>query len=205
MKRKSFVRMNCSIAQSLDVVGEWWTLLLVREAMFFEARRFKDFQRAIGIADNILTERLLKLTARGVFERVPAKEKTRRGEYRLTEMGRALFPVLISLLQWGDRWLAGSRRIPVKILNKRSREEIPEMRVNDNLGIALAPDDIILVAGPGATAATRKRLELSQTTRCVESTVIPGQRHPNKGRQTAYPRRASTAHAKLPCPDIIAS
>src|SRR6516164_3558924 len=109
--------MNCSIAQSLEVIGEWWTLLVVREAMLFGARRFKEFQGAIGIADNILTERLRKLIACGVFERIPASEKVRRGDYRLTDMGRDLFPIMIALMQWGDRWIAGSRT-PVKILEK---------------------------------------------------------------------------------------
>ena len=71
--------MNCSIAQSLEVVGEWWTLLLIREAMLFGARRFGAFQEAIGIADNILAERLRKLVKRGVFERIPASKQARRG------------------------------------------------------------------------------------------------------------------------------
>src|SRR5262245_33524919 len=123
--------MNCSIAQSLEAIGEWWTLLIVREAMFFGARRFKEFQQAIGVADNILTQRLRKLIAYGVIERIPVNEKVRRGEYRLTEMGGALFPVLIALLQWGDRWLVGSRRIPVKILEKGSGREISETRVSN--------------------------------------------------------------------------
>lgn len=151
--------MNCSIAQSLEVVGEWWTLLIVREAMLFGARRFGEFQEAIGIADNILTDRLRKLVKRGVFERIPANKKARRSDYRLTEMGRALFPVVIALMQWGDRWIAGTRHAPVKILVKGSLLELAQIRVDSKRGIALTPDDIILVAGPGATLETKARFK----------------------------------------------
>jgi DNA-binding HxlR family transcriptional regulator len=165
MKRKSFVRMNCSIAQSLEVVGEWWTLLIVREAILFGARRFGEFQESIGIADNILADRLRKLVGRGVLERIPSSEKARRTEYRLTEMGRALFPVVIALMQWGDRWIAGARRVPVKILERASGVELPEIKVQGKQGVALAPDDVVLVAGPGATADTKTRL--NQTSRSV--------------------------------------
>ena len=151
--------MNCSIAQSLEIVGEWWTLLLVREAMLFGACRFGEFQEAIGIADNILTERLRKLVKRGVFERIPASKRSRRSDYRLTEMGRALFPVVIALMQWGDRWITGTRDAPVKILVKGSRLELAQIEVQSKAGIALTPDDIILVAGPGATAETKARVK----------------------------------------------
>jgi len=174
--------MNCSIAQSLEVVGEWWTLLLVREAMFFGARRFKDFQEAIGIADNILTERLRKLVAHGVFERIPANGIGRRAEYRLTQMGRALFPVLISLMQWGDRWIAGTRCTPVKILEKVSQAEVTEMNVENKLRFALTPDDIILIAGPGATAATRQKL--SQTMKHAAQ----GSSHSHRASERQIPR-----------------
>jgi DNA-binding HxlR family transcriptional regulator len=151
--------MNCSIAQSLEVVGEWWSLLLIREAMLFGARRFGEFREAIGIADNILAERLRKLVKRGVFERIPASKQARRGDYRLTEMGRALFPVVVALMQWGDRWIAGARRPPVKILVKGSRIELARIRVESKRGMALTPDDIVLVAGSGATAETRARFK----------------------------------------------
>ena len=151
--------MNCSIAQSLEVIGEWWTLLLIREAMLFDARRFGEFQEAIGIADNILTERLRKLVKRGVFERISASKESRRGDYRLTEMGRALFPVVIALMQWGDRWIAGTHHTPVKILVKGSRVELAQITVKTKRGIALTPDDIVLVAGPGATAETKARFK----------------------------------------------
>jgi DNA-binding HxlR family transcriptional regulator len=87
MARKRFGDMNCSVAQALEVLGDWWTLLLVREA-FFGTTRFKDFERNLGIAKNILTARLDHLVEHGVFERVPVGDGGRRHEYRLTAMGR---------------------------------------------------------------------------------------------------------------------
>ena len=74
-------------------------------------------------------------------------------------MGRALFPVVVALMQWGDRWIAGARRMPVKILVKGSRIELARIRVESKRGITLTPDDIVLVAGPGATAETKARFK----------------------------------------------
>jgi len=150
--------MNCSIAQALEIVGEWWTLLIVREALLFGASRFGEFQEAIGIAENILAERLRKLTDRGIFERIPSDEDRRRSEYHLTEMGRALLPVLLVLMQWGDRWIAGTRCAPVKILEKATRAEVPVIRLESRRGVPLRAEDIVLVAGPGATAETKARI-----------------------------------------------
>ncbi|HVD01703.1 MAG TPA: helix-turn-helix domain-containing protein [Candidatus Dormibacteraeota bacterium] len=104
MKRTSFARMECSIAQSLEVVGEWWTLLVVRDA-FLGVRRFEDFQRRLGVSRNVLTERLAKLVDNGILEPVRYLEHPPRSEYRLTDKGRDLYPVIVSLRQWGDRWM----------------------------------------------------------------------------------------------------
>lgn len=95
--------MSCSVARALDVVGDPWTLLIVRDA-FFGFRRFEDFQRRLGVPRNTLTERLNRLTDAGVFEKVPYQERPVRHEYRLTAKGRALQPVVITLMRWGDEW-----------------------------------------------------------------------------------------------------
>jgi len=105
--------MDCSVARTLDVVGEWWTLLIIRDA-FLGARHFEEFQRRTGIARNILAERLERLVENGVFERRPYQERPLRHEYRLTEKGRELFGVLTALRQWGDRW-AQAGAPPVKV------------------------------------------------------------------------------------------
>ena len=94
---------DCSIAASLAFVGDRWTLLILRDA-FRGVRRFGDFLDGLGIARNILTDRLDKLVAHGIFDRVPYQERPVRHEYRLTAKGRDLSPALVALMRWGDRW-----------------------------------------------------------------------------------------------------
>ncbi len=105
MQRKSFEAMNCSVAQCLEVVGEWWSMLIVRDA-FLGVRRFDDFQSRLGISRNILTNRLNGLVEAGVLEKVPYQQHPLRNEYRLTDKGRDLWPVLTTMREWGDRWAA---------------------------------------------------------------------------------------------------
>jgi DNA-binding HxlR family transcriptional regulator len=107
----------CSIARALSVVGDRWTLLILREA-FADARRFDDFRQRLGIARNVLSARLRGLVRDGVLERVPSSASPRRFEYRLTEKGRDLYPVLVSLLRWGDRWLAGQEGPPLLLMHQ---------------------------------------------------------------------------------------
>ena len=104
MKRTSLAGMDCSMANALDQVGEWWSLLIVRDA-FFGFTRFEQFQTRLGIARNVLADRLETLVRNGILERTPYQERPPRHDYRLTEKGRALYPVLMTLRQWGDRWV----------------------------------------------------------------------------------------------------
>jgi DNA-binding HxlR family transcriptional regulator len=145
--------MRCSIARALDLVGEWWTMLVVREA-FMGTTRFDAFQRNLGIAPNILSARLKRLVASGVLQRVPAGG-ARRQEYRLTEKGRDLFPVLVALLQWGDRWLAGPDGPPVRLLDRAAGLPVA-VGVRSSDGRTLRPADIRLVPGPGARDARHR-------------------------------------------------
>src|SRR3982751_3153860 len=96
--------LHCSIARTLDIVGERWTLLILRDA-FNDVRRFEDFAAGLPVARNILTDRLQTLVAHGILERRRYQERPPRYEYRLTAKGMELYPVLIALLQWGDRHL----------------------------------------------------------------------------------------------------
>src|SRR4051794_414114 len=107
----------CSVGKTLEVVGERWTLLLLREA-FYGVRRFDEFQRNLGVARNILTDRLQRLVANGVFERRPYQERPPRFEYRLPQRGIDLYPALISLMEWGDRYLAEPSGGPVVLEHK---------------------------------------------------------------------------------------
>lgn len=105
MRRTSLSDMPCPVARTLDVVGEWWTLLIVRDALL-GARRFEDF-KATGIADNILSARLRRLVDEGILERVPYRERPERHEYVLTPKGRALGTVVQALRGWGLEWTSG--------------------------------------------------------------------------------------------------
>ncbi|MDP1827963.1 MAG: helix-turn-helix domain-containing protein [Archangium sp.] len=99
-------REGCPVAGALEIVGERWTVLIIREA-FFGLRRFDEFQRAVGCARNLLTARLATLVEHGVMQKVPYRDEGQRErfEYRLTPKGHELYPVLQALRQWGDRWL----------------------------------------------------------------------------------------------------
>lgn len=121
MRRKSFAGMLCPIARSLNVVGEWWTLLIVRDALD-GARRFEDF-RATGIADNILSTRLDLLVREGILERRAYQEHPPRYEYLLTEKGRDLLPIIVALGVWGLRWTDGPK-VPPGGSSKPSSEAI---------------------------------------------------------------------------------
>src|SRR5215831_10612591 len=103
MRLTSLSELNCSIAKTLDVVGEWWTLLILRDAMR-GTRRFDDFAESLGLARSVLTARLRKLTEAGILDRQQYSQHPPRYEYRLTDRGRALFPVIVALMRWGDDW-----------------------------------------------------------------------------------------------------
>ncbi|HTZ08113.1 MAG TPA: helix-turn-helix domain-containing protein, partial [Acidimicrobiales bacterium] len=105
MQRKSFAAMDCSVAQCLEVVGEWWSMLIVRDALL-GVTRFDQFQRRLGIARNILRQRLATLVEEGVMIRVPYSDHPPRFDYRLTDKGRDLWPVIDAMRQWGDRHAA---------------------------------------------------------------------------------------------------
>ena len=150
MKRTSVAHFNCSVAQTLEVVGEWWTLLIVRNVMFGQ-RRFEVIQSDLGIARNILSDRLGTLVEHGVLEKVKYQDAPERFEYRLTEKGRDLFPVIAAMIAWGDKWEAPDGA-PIRLLH--SCGEFAEPRVTcDKCDEALALSDVRAKAGPGLKRA----------------------------------------------------
>jgi DNA-binding HxlR family transcriptional regulator len=154
MYRKSFSEMNCSIARSLDEVGEWWTLLIVRECTQGSSR-FDEFQSQLGIARNVLTARLERLTELGILERFPLEDRANTDGYRLTQKGEELYPVLVALLQWGDRWLAPSGKPPLRLVDDATGSPLDEVAVRDKSGRALSFRDVRFAPGPGATSTTK--------------------------------------------------
>ncbi len=157
MTRHNIDSLNCSLANALNLIGEWWTILILREAIYGN-RRFEDFQQQLGIARNILTDRLNKLCDRGIMERIPVKEGAKRHEYKITPMGRDLYPALIALTQWGDRWLHPPEGVPVKFIERATGEEIADIAIFSSDGRSLNERDLAMVPGPGATNETKERL-----------------------------------------------
>jgi DNA-binding HxlR family transcriptional regulator len=147
MRRKSFETMNCSVAQTLEVVGEWWTMLIVRDC-FLGITRFDDFQERLGISRNILTERLEHLVARDVLVRVPYQDHPIRYDYRLTDKGRDLWLVLNALREWGDRWEAEDGP-PVVLVHRACGHETSIVPTCSSCGERLDPRGVRARPGPG--------------------------------------------------------
>jgi DNA-binding HxlR family transcriptional regulator len=147
MERKSFSEMDCSVAQCLEVVGEWWSMLIVRDA-FFGVTRFDDFQRSLGISRNVLHLRLEHLVDAGVLTKVPYSERPPRSEYRLSDKGRDLWPVLTSMRQWGDRHAspAGQR---IELVHKGCGATTDVEYVCKSCGEPVAARDVVALDGPG--------------------------------------------------------
>ena len=112
MRWSEIGRTPCPVARALSVVGDRWTLLLLRD-LFLGARRFEQFEASLGASPHVLSTRLRKLAEHGVVERRPYQQKPVRHEYRLTEKGLDLYPVIAGLVGWGDRWMAEGREPPV--------------------------------------------------------------------------------------------
>ena len=142
----------CSIARALEVLGDRWTLLVLRDA-FKRVRRFEDFQRTLGVARNVLTDRLNRLVEEGILMRVPYQERPARFEYRLTEKGLDLWPIIVTLLQWGDRYYAGEEGPPVVIRHRECGGAVTTHLTCDVCGAELGPRDVTAEPGPGARAA----------------------------------------------------
>jgi DNA-binding HxlR family transcriptional regulator len=151
MRHSGLQQENCSIARTVAVLGERWTLVILREA-FNRRRRFEDIQRDLGIARNILADRLQTLVAEGILERRAYQQRPERFEYRLTDKGRDLYPVMIALMQWGDRYNAGEAGPPVELIHEPCGEHTHPRLVCDHCGEPIDPRDVRPRAGPGLLA-----------------------------------------------------
>jgi DNA-binding HxlR family transcriptional regulator len=149
MLKRTYEGQNCSIARALELVGERWTLLIIRDA-FLGLRRFDEFQDSLGVARNVLAERLTRLVEEGILERTAYSERPPRYEYRLTEKGRDLAIPLLALMQWGDRHL--SHKPPRIARRRRDRSRVKAVLVarDDN---AVDPAAVEIVPGPGLSTA----------------------------------------------------
>jgi DNA-binding HxlR family transcriptional regulator len=159
VQRTSFQDMHCSVAQCLDVVGEWWSLLIVRDA-FLGVSRFDDFQARLGISRNILTQRLNHLVEQGVLKRVPYQDHPPRFEYRLTDKGRDLWQVITAMRQWGDRWAAPGGP-PLKIRHTSCGHVVKMVPTCSHCGETLDARGVTGIPGPGAEEGDFDRTRLA--------------------------------------------
>lgn len=156
MQPKMLHRTECPAARTLETVGEWWSILILRDA-FQGFTRFDEFRQSLGIAPNILSRRLAHLTEAGLFERRLYSEKPPRYEYVLTEKGRDFFPVVVAMFAWGNKHLAPEGKAVLLAERKTARPLDPVMvDAGSKARVDLA--NVMLVPGPRASAGMRRRL-----------------------------------------------
>lgn len=153
MTIRAFAESNCSIARPLSFLGERWALLVLRDVSLGR-RRFDEIQDSLGVASNVLSLRLATLVEEGVLERSRYSEHPERFEYRLTEKGLDLQPVLLALLRWGDRWMAGPEGPPLETVHEDCGEPFHMVATCSRCGGELDPRRVRLRPGPGAVAET---------------------------------------------------
>lgn len=163
MRWEELDQQPCSLARALSVVGDRWTLVILRDC-FLGVRRFDDFEARLGITRHILSDRLKKLLDAGVLEKRPYQQRPRRDEYRLTAKGRDLYPVILSLVHWGDRYMADDRGPPIRHRHRGCGHRMRGVLVCSECGDELQPRDVDVEESP----AWKGRL-------------IPPKRHPSEG------------------------
>ncbi len=155
MPRKSLEHFNCSWAQAAEAIGDKWSVMIIRDA-FYGVKTFSAFVENIGIAKNILTQRLEHLQNHDILLKRPIGVGSSRSEYVLTEKGKALFPVIVALGQWGDQWIFGKGKEPIVVVDLKNRKPVKKMKVEAKDGRDLSVRDITFVAGRGASESTQQ-------------------------------------------------
>lgn len=163
MQRTSFSDMQCPIARSLERVGEWWTILILRDA-FYGLTRFDEFQKSLDIAPNMLTRRLTALVEDGLLERRQYNDKPPRYSYHLTQCGRDFRPVLLTLLAWGNKHFA-PEGTSVVLLDAESGANIDPVLIDRNSGAPITENKHVIGAGPAAGESTLRRIALANELR----------------------------------------
>jgi DNA-binding HxlR family transcriptional regulator len=149
MLKRDYGGQVCSIARALEIVGDRWTLLVIRDVKLGN-HRFDQLLESLGVASNVLTDRLSRLVDAGIFDRVRYNERPERFEYHLTEKGRELGLCLLALMQWGDRYVSDK---PPRIARRRSDRSPVSVRMVARDGSPIRSDELELVPGPGLKSA----------------------------------------------------
>lgn len=157
MREPSFARLNCSIARALAVLGDSWSLLILRDALG-GVRSFEGFMRSLGIARNTLTDRLRHLVEEGMLAQIDVGKRGTRFEYVPTQKAKEFQTALMAIMQWGDRWVSGPGNEPVIAVDRESGAAIEPMIVRSKSGRAVSSDELLYKPGRGASKATRDYL-----------------------------------------------
>lgn len=153
VKRTSFENAPCPVARALEALGDWWSLLIIREALF-GIRRFNEFQSRLGMAKNILASRLRALVEHRILETVPAEDGSAYQEYRLTPKGRGAFPILVALRQWSEEFDAHPDEIATVLVDRDAGRPVRKLELHAEDGRLLAPGDTTLQ--PRSTARSKR-------------------------------------------------
>jgi DNA-binding HxlR family transcriptional regulator len=167
MQRKSFGKMACPIARSLERVGEWWSILIIRDALH-GFTRFDQFQQSLSIAPNMLTRRLGALVDAGLLERRRYSERPPRYEYILTQKGRDFRPVLIAMTAWGNKHFA-PEGASVLLIDRKTQKAADPVLVDRRSGRALNERDFVFAAGPAASERTRRRYAMINQKKALDA------------------------------------
>lgn len=148
---------NCTVQRTLDLIGEKWTLLILRDA-FNGVRRFDDLRRHVGLADAVLSDRLRKLVTAGILTTVPYQERgsRTRHEYRLTPKGRDLWPILVALRQWGETYVANPEGPVIEVRHRDCGAPVRVVVECPDEHTALSPREVTVLAGPAARPVARR-------------------------------------------------
>jgi DNA-binding HxlR family transcriptional regulator len=149
MKRTSLEGAECPIARSLDVIGDWWSMLIIRDA-FLGARRFGEFQKSLGLAKNILAVRLRALVDDGILTTAPASDGSAYQEYVLTPKGRGVFPVLVALRQWSEEFDDSPEEIATMLVDREKGRPVRKLELRSQDGRLLGGGDTMLKPNPKA-------------------------------------------------------
>jgi len=155
MKWDDIQEMPCSVARALSIVGDRWTLLILRDS-FMGVKRFDKFQKNIGLSRHRLTDRLNKLVEYEILRKVPYQEKPLRNEYRLSRKGVELYPVLMTLAKWGDKWMAGEDGPPIEYFHTACNHQVTMDLCCSECGEIVNPKEVIPKVGPGLKAYAEK-------------------------------------------------
>jgi DNA-binding HxlR family transcriptional regulator len=156
VKRTSLEKADCPIARSLDAIGDWWSLLILRDA-FLGIRRFGEFQKNIGLAKNILTVRLRALVEHGILETAPASDGSAYQEYVLTPRGRGVFPVLVALRQWSEEFSGEADGFATLLVDRDKGRPVRKLELRSQEGRLLGDGDTAVRSNPG----TKRRRRVS--------------------------------------------